>query len=191
MCWRLFQFFNLNDKTTFGDQFVSAKSSRIFCHNVKYYYTTNISLLNVIYNLASACISEWLKGVLHILISEDQTGFMYNRYIGDKIRILYDILYYTQSQYIRGVFLRVDFEKAFDSISWSFIHKTISFFGLWGHIIRWIAVFVYKYITSSVLVNGNVSSSFHIQRWWRQGDPLSPYIFLLCVEILAGLIRKN
>ena len=53
-----------------------------------------ISLLNAIYTSASACISERLKGVLHILISE--TGFMSNRYTGDDLRILYDILYYTQ-----------------------------------------------------------------------------------------------
>ena len=71
-----------------------------------------------------------IRKVLHNLISEDQTGFMSNRYIGDNIRILYNILYYTLSQHKSGMFLRVDFEKAFDSISWSFIHKTF-FFWFW------------------------------------------------------------
>ena len=149
-----------------------------------------ISLLNTIYKLASACISERLKTVLHFLINEDQTGFMPNRYIGDNIRILYDILYYTETENIPGMFLRVDFEKAFDSISWSFINKTLDFFGFGQDIKRWINVF-YKNITSRVIVNGNVSSSFNIYRGCRQGDPLSPYIFLLCVEILAGLVRTN
>ena len=86
-----------------------------------------ISLLNIVYKLASTCISERIKRVLHYLISEDQTGFMSGRYIGDNIRILYDILYYTEVQNIPGMFLRVDFEKAFDSVSWSFIHKTLDF----------------------------------------------------------------
>ena len=54
-----------------------------------------ISLLNIVYKLASTCISERIKRVLHYLISEDQTGFMSGRYIGDNIRILYDILYYS------------------------------------------------------------------------------------------------
>ena len=149
-----------------------------------------ISLLNIVYKLASTCISERIKRVLHYLISEDQTGFMSGRYIGDNIRILYDILYYTEAQNIPGMFLRVDFEKAFDSVSWSFIHKTLDFFGFGTDIKRWISVF-YQNIKASVIVNGNVSSSFNICRGCRQGDPLSPYIFLLCVEILGGLIRKN
>ena len=149
-----------------------------------------ISLLNTVYKLASACISERLKGVLNILINEDQTGFMSNRYIGDNIRILYDILYFTDLYNIPGMFFRVDFEKAFDSISWSFIHKTLDFFGFGEDIKRWISVF-YKNIKASVIVNGNVSTCFNIYRGCRQGDPLSPYIFLLCVEILADLVRKN
>ena len=100
-----------------------------------------ISLLNIVYKLASTCISERIKRVLHYLISEDETGFMSGRYIGDNIRILYDILYYTEAQNIPGMFLRVDFEKAFDSVSWSFIYKTLDFFGFGTDIKRWISVF--------------------------------------------------
>ena len=70
---------------------------------------------------------------------------MSGRYIGDNIRILYDIVYYTEAQNIPGTFLRVDFEKAFDSVSWSFIHKTLDFFGFGTDIKRWISVFLPKY----------------------------------------------
>ena len=95
------------------------------------------------------------------------------------VTILYDILCYTQSQHISGIFLRVDFG-----------HSSIRliFFGFGEHIIRWIAGCFFYYIKSSVLVNGN-GSSFDIQRGYIQRDLLSPYIFLLCVEILAGIIR--
>ena len=70
-----------------------------------------ISLLNVVYKLASICISERIKRVLDILIGEDQTGFMSDRYIGENIMILYDILYYTESHNIPDMLLRIYFEK--------------------------------------------------------------------------------
>ena len=54
----------------------------------------------------------------------------------------------------------------------------------------WIKVF-YKNVTSCLIINGKSSSFFNIYRGCRQGDPLSPYIFILCAEILAHLIRKN
>ena len=71
-----------------------------------------ISLLNVIYKLASACIPERLKRLLHYLINEDQTGFMSRRYIGDNIRILYDLLHYTETHNIPGMLFQINFEKA-------------------------------------------------------------------------------
>ena len=75
-------------------------------------------------------MSEILKRVLHYLINEDQTGFMSRLYIGDNIRILYDLLHYTETHNIPGMLFQIDFEKAFDTISWSFIQKTLDFFFL-------------------------------------------------------------
>ena len=68
----------------------------------------------------SSCIAERLKAVLPSVINDDQTGFISGRYIGENIRILYDILYYTEKHKLPGMLLLVDFEKAFDSVSWNF-----------------------------------------------------------------------
>ena len=57
-------------------------------------------------------------------------------------------------------------------------------------ICKWIQTF-YKNIKSTVLVNGQCANWFNIERGCRQGDPISPYIFILCVEILAISIREN
>ena len=84
----------------------------------------------------------------------------------------------------------IDFEKAFDSLSWSFIHKALRFLNFGESIRRWIEVF-YTNITSSVIQNGHLSSFFEISRGCRQGDPLSPYIFIICAEFLANKIRQN
>ena len=149
-----------------------------------------ISLLNVSYKIASACIANRLKSVLPNIINIDQTGFLSGRYIGENIRTLYDLMAYTEKNKIPALLLLIDFEKAFDSIAWSFIHKVLHFFNFGESIKRWISVF-YNNIKSCVIVNSHLSSWFELGRGCRQGDPLSPYIFILCVEILAHLIRKN
>ena len=84
-------------------------------HFVKNYRP--ISLLNCVYKIASGVIANRIKGTLHKLIHTDQTGFIAGRYIGENIRLIYDIMQYTEENSIPGLLLSVDFEKAFDSVS--------------------------------------------------------------------------
>ena len=149
-----------------------------------------ISLLNVSYKLFSSCIANRIKTVLPDIINEDQTGFVSGRFIGENIRNLYDLLYNTEINRIPGLLLLIDFEKAFDSLEWSFIQKTLAFFNFGESIQKWVNLF-YTNIKSCVLVNGQISNWFNILRGCRQGDPLSPYIFILCAEVLAIMIRNN
>ena len=87
-----------------------------------------ITLLNVIYKIASGCIAQRLKSVLPKLISSDQTGFLSGRYIGENTRLIYDLMNYVEEENIPGLLLVVNFEKAFDSISWNFIGEVLEFF---------------------------------------------------------------
>ena len=88
-----------------------------------------ISLLNVTYKIGSSCIASRLKLVLPQLINEDQTGFVAGRYIGDNIRQLYDIIHYLNNKNEPGLLVSIDFEKAFDSINWSFMHNVLKQYG--------------------------------------------------------------
>ena len=149
-----------------------------------------ISLLNVVYKIASGCIAKRLKSCIHKLISSDQTGFVPGRYIGENTRLVYDLMQYTEENNIPGILLMIDFEKAFDSVSWNFIDKTLDLFNFGGSFRKWISVFR-KNSISAVSQAGFLSPFFSLSRGCRQGDPISSYIFLLCAEILAIRIKGN
>ena len=82
-----------------------------------------ITLLNVIYKIMQSAVANRLKTVLNKSIHQDQKEFITGRYIGENVRLVYDILFETKQQNIPGLFLAIEFQQAFDSISWKLIHK--------------------------------------------------------------------
>ena len=118
-----------------------------------------ISLLNVSYKIASSCIANRIKTVLDFLIHENQKGSLKGRFIGENTRMIYDVLQYTHDKNIPGLLLLIDFEKAFDSISWKFLFDALLFFNFGPDIIRWISV-LYNKAKLCVIQNGIFSDFF-------------------------------
>lgn len=147
-------------------------------------------MLNVLYKLISGCLSYRIKSVLNYLISETQSGFIKGRYIGENTRFVYDLLSFTETRNIPGLLVLIDFEKAFDSISWKFVYKVLDYIGFGENMITWIKI-LNTHIKSSILQCGFLSEQFDIYRGCRQGDPIAPYLFILCAEILAILVKQN
>ena len=84
-------------------------------------------------------------------IDADQTGFMSGRYIGDNLRLIYDVIAYSKGKNLPGLLLNVDFEKAFDTVDWKFLFKVLKAFGFKKNTCRWIETF-YTNIKFTVIV---------------------------------------
>ena len=149
-----------------------------------------ISLINVDCKLLSGVLAHRLKKVLPKIIGNEQKGFLKNRYIGENIRTVYDLMEYLETSNKNGMLLLLDFEKAFDSIEWDYLNKVLGVYGFGPQFIKWFNV-LYKNVSSCVLNNGHFSEFFQLGRSCRQGDPLSPYLFILAIEPLAVEFKNN
>ena len=149
-----------------------------------------ISLLNVDYKIMAKCLANRLCKVLPYLVNEDQTGYIKGRFIGCNIRIIEDTIIFTELNDLPGIVLTIDFEKAFDSISWKFLDKALEAFNF-GIMFRKYIKLLYNNISTAVINNGDISSWFSPKRGVRQGCPISPYLFILAVELLAIRIRES
>ena len=121
-----------------------------------------ITLLNCDYKIASKAIASRLKAVLQNLVENDQTSFLKGRSIAENICLINNVISYTESKNIPGLLLFVDFEKAFDTIEWAFVKKTLHHFGFGSSLIKWINLF-YRDIQSCVINNGWSAGSVNMQ----------------------------
>ena len=149
-----------------------------------------ISLLNTSYKLISLCITNRIRPLLNKIISQEQKGFLENRSIADCSRLIYDIIIETELANKSGLILLVDFQKAFDSLSWEFIDEVLDKFNFGPNLKKWIQMFQ-KNSNSRIILNGHLSDPFLLERGCRQGDPISPYIFILCLEYLALAFKED
>eukprot|EP00253_Pinus_taeda_P008507 PITA_08507 len=149
-----------------------------------------ISLCNVIYKIISKVITNRLKSILPGIISEEQSGYVEGRQILDNILLAQEMIHSLHSRKEAGMIMQLDLSKAYDKVSWRYLEAVLDAFGFWRTWIKWILALI-KSPRYSILVNGAPSAPFTPSRGIRQGDPLSPFLFVILMEGLSRTIAKK
>eukprot|EP00253_Pinus_taeda_P015037 PITA_15037 len=148
-----------------------------------------IALCNIIYKIISKVVALRLKPVLPHIISPEQSGYVEGRQILDGIILTHEIIHSLKQSRKPGMLLKIDLSKAFDSISWEYMQKVLHAFGFDNAWIRWVRGLISSAFFS-ILINGIPTSTFQASRGIRQGDPLSPFLFIIMAEGLGRCIKN-
>lgn len=149
-----------------------------------------ISLCNVTMKIITKVIANRVKQTLPDVIDlEQSTCFVQGRLITDNVLIALECFHWLKKKKKGVMALKLDMSKAYDRLEWSFVGKTLSAKGYPQSMVSLIMRCIPS-VSYQVLIKGQPSTSFCPNRGLRQGDPLSPYLFILCVDVLSGIIHK-
>jgi hypothetical protein len=148
-----------------------------------------ISLLNNSIKLPTKLLANRLHIVILKVVHQNQYGFIKGRIIQDCLAWSFEYLHLCHKSKKESVILKLDFEKAFDKVEHEAIIQMLQHKGFPQKWLKWIRDILVSG-TSSILLNGVSSKVFHCKRGVRQGDPLSPLLFVLTADLLQTVINK-
>lgn len=123
------------------------------------------------------------------IISKDQTTFILGKNILDGVLVVNKVLGFAKRKRRSCLVLKVDYEKAYDSISWKYLRFSFDKMGFGNKWKDWMQVYVFN-SSMSILVNGSATKNFRVEKGLRQGDLLSPFLFVIAMGGLTGLTNK-
>ena len=149
-----------------------------------------VSLLATDYKILAKALAIRLQQVIPSLVHSDQVGYIKGRFIGENIITIKDLIQYSSINQKAGILALIDFEKAFDTVEWSFLFDTLDKLDLGKNFVKWVKL-LYTNISSCISNNGYISKYFTLSRGIRQGCPISALLFILVAEILSINIRSD
>ena len=151
-----------------------------------------IALCSFYYKIFSKILTRRLQPILSSIISENQSAFVPERAISDNVLITHEVLHFLKTSKAEkrcSMAVKTDMSKAYDKLEWDFISLVLQqhdFHPRWiDRVLQCIST-----VTYSFLINGLPRGNVLLSRGIRQGDPLSPYIFILCSEVLSSLCNR-
>jgi hypothetical protein len=127
------------------------------------------------------------------VISPQQSAFLPGRLITDNTLLAFETFHHLKHNRNKKkgfVSIKLDMDKAYDRLEWTFIENTLTTMGFPSNPVHTIMKCV-NTVSFSILVNGQPSHRFKPHRGIRQGDPLSPYLFIMCVDVFSGMLTKS
>ncbi|XP_071688454.1 uncharacterized protein [Rutidosis leptorrhynchoides] len=149
-----------------------------------------ISFIESYYKIIAKILAKRLQRVISKIIGYEQRAFMKGRYILDSVFVANEMVDYMKSQKRRCLMFKANFKKAFDRINWEFLFTVLDCMGFGKKWILWIKACLSS-ASISILVNGSPTNEFSLKRGVRQGDPISPYLFIIAVEGLKVNLSKS
>ncbi|XP_021971650.1 uncharacterized protein LOC110866811 [Helianthus annuus] len=148
-----------------------------------------ISLVGSVYKILAKVLANRLKIVINDVISNTQSAFVGGRNILDSPLIISETVAWAKKKKEKLLIFKVDFEKAYDSINWKFLFHLMDLMGFPEKWICWIKGCLVSGM-GSVLVNGSPTAEFKYKRGLRQGDPLSPFLFIIAMEVINLFMNR-
>ncbi|XP_058755939.1 uncharacterized protein LOC131629160 [Vicia villosa] len=149
-----------------------------------------ICLVGSLYKILSKMLVARIKKVLGSLISCNQSAFVPGRNMLDGVLMVNEVIDWAKRNKLGCLLLKVDFEKAYHSLSWNFLRDLLVRMGFGKRWLMWMDACIFS-SHLSVLVNGSATQDFKVHRGLRQGDPLSPFLFMIAMEALTAMVRNS
>lgn len=150
-----------------------------------------IACYSIVHKLISKILISRLQGVITEVVSDCQSGFIPRRYIADNILLSTELIKgYSRAHISPRCVLKIDLKKTYESIEWFFLETVMQEFGFPGFYIKWVMACLYNYSHLLNVNHGLPTPSFQAKKGPRQGDPISPFLFVLGMEYMSRCMNQ-
>lgn len=149
-----------------------------------------ISCCSVLFKIIAKLLASRLQKVMSFLIDEAQAGFIPGRKGADNTILAHELIRaYSRKHISLRCMIKVDLQKAYDSVEWSYVLQIMEGLGFPHRFTQWVTACIQS-VSYSILINGELVEPFLAAKGLRQGDPMSPFLFALAMEYLSRMLAE-